>query len=339
MRQTVVYDGIQEKLGDIMGNNSYDYSMQKSMMENNKRINKSILGESANGKVMAGMNITTSNSIVNTDNGNEISVSEGYGITKSGKIIKFGKSYSTTYDPGTPGTYRVYIKYIEAELDTKVNTITGQKNIIVDQVGANGEDKQADGVTNVPQLVFVRAELPSAAEDEIFVGTVEVTSSSIQIFQATENSEIDYSYVGSISGKLGTTNADLTNFFTSSFIPLPPGKLKIKKMNFLRKKRSTNSIDSIRQNSATNYQFEISVNAINSSGNSIDIANGAILGDTVQDNDIYSLEFNAESATIEDMIGIEINMNNTYASATIGDYETAFTGSDVYLTYEIDKFL
>ena len=335
MRQTVVHDGVQEKLGAILGNDSYKYSIQESMMDNNKRIHMALLGTSVNGKVMAGLELSAS--------GDEITVEEGYGITKDGKIIEFGKKYSATDSQiETIGTYRVYIKYMEAEIASDVPTTIGNKNIIVDQVGANGESKQADGITDIPTLVFVRPGNPVAGENELFVGTIEVNGAEpedINIYQTLEDDSVDYGYVESVAGNLGSTNTNLTNFFTSSFIPLPPGKFKIKKMNFLRRKRSTSTIDVTRLDDADNYNFEINVNVVPQSGSAVDIANGAILGDTVIDNDVYSIEFSAESSIIEDAIGIEVRMNNTYTTATIGDYDTAFTGSDVYLTYEIDKFL
>ena len=147
MRQTLIQDGIQDRLPNLLGDGSSTYSIQASMLENFNRIGKCLAGDSTYGVVMSGL--------VPSIIGNSVQVSSGYGATVGGNVICLGASYqsssATPFTPTANAVIQVYVNYVEStRAGSSVSPAQGGQSdnfsippsprpIIKDQIGARGE--------------------------------------------------------------------------------------------------------------------------------------------------------------------------------------------------------
>lgn len=268
MRQTIVKDGIQLRLQDLLGSEnslSPQYSVQDNMIENVSRVCKAIVGNSTNGKVMSGMTINASNG----------DVSSGYAITKSGKVIKFGNERRGVFPTVTNSTrvnvYAVYAQAIRGSENNppasfkqggfSVNTIrsyNGPKtDIIKDQIGASTEIDNQDGQTTCVVYNVGAVNVPD--DNHVYVGTIIIGANGERsiIYPEIAKSDVQYIYnTGTCSNTLWATNVSSPDPFTSHIAELmiDGGSNNLRKIRFtLRTKMTTTQ-----RVANTDYNMQIS---------------------------------------------------------------------------------
>jgi hypothetical protein len=215
MRYTILKNGIQERINYLVGTNDLDtdpesvvgelnhWSAQASMITNIRRIVKGIVGNSTNGKVMSGLQISQSGSTSN------ILITGGIGFTVAGNIIVINPS-SISKSLGTPALqdYPIYLMYEEsfAPMDSStieyhssqiMGTSTTPINILADDTCSNTNDTAiiADKIQITTQDLSVN--------DGLYLGKVTVTNlDPIEMIITPPTSSGQYvgNFKGSLSG-------------------------------------------------------------------------------------------------------------------------------------------
>jgi hypothetical protein len=193
MRFIISKNGIQERLNYLIGTNDTDpgtstgtvgdsgptnltsWSTQASMITNIRRVVKGIVGNSTNGKIMSGLQISQVN---DTD----IAISGGIGFTVAGNIIVLNPSsiQITLANPVSQGQeFPIYLMYGESfanptiAIDYHLSEIMGTSqtpiNIIADDICSNTNDT----TTIQDQIKTVTQNLNT--NDGLYLGTVVVT--------------------------------------------------------------------------------------------------------------------------------------------------------------------
>jgi hypothetical protein len=265
MRQTLVKDGVQDRLSNLIGNGVSSYSVQASMLEDMQRICKAVVGNSTYGRVMAGMNISP---------GSTVTVTAGYGITVGGKLIVFGASYKLTGMP-TTGTYQVYAKYVLADRGNNDGgktlnfTNSAAQSVINDQIGARGEIS-----VDTEVLSYNTGDIITVDEDTLYLGTVTYqtfngVSAPIVLRQSNDNDTIEYTVSRSLTSvslwtaASGTTALN-TNFTNDTIMLLPYGKKRIKSLDVFVRDAMTNTPHT--GTTAPSYQIQIALQCFQSGG-------------------------------------------------------------------------
>jgi len=186
MRWVNVIVGIKQRIGAILGNNIEElnggdltyWSIQASMLENLKRVVKSLVGDSSYGRPMKGMWLTA-----NTDD--FIGISEGFGFTKNGEILVLEKNLTDINAPAEGVYIYIYLRYNSAtlpEVDGGKNTDIisgGSAEIINDDIGTvNGSSIDKD------QIVETYA-IATSDNDLIYLGYATKTGGSLVITNST----------------------------------------------------------------------------------------------------------------------------------------------------------
>jgi len=293
MRQTLVKEGIQVRLPDLLGNNSEynnQFSIQASMLEDMNRICKAIVGDAQYGRVMAGMDLSFSGSMVY--------VSPGYCITRDGRLIKFSRAMSVGITQTANTTFNVYANYITADkgdsnggYDASVNRIAGTTEIINDQTGANDES----GID--PQVVTVSSAPLESIDGKTFLGSI-VFGSSTAIFNIVSpqdlNTYSDFMYKSDATSTLvsATNSINSTTFSSGSEIILAPGKNFVHSISFVLRGKTTNSIRLGDSLTVDNYMIRMSIYGKENGGSPVMLYSGIKLADSLNDYSVQSFMIN-----------------------------------------------
>ena len=339
MRQTVIKDGIQSRLQDLLGsqyNNSDKYSIQSSMMENLTRVCKAIVGNNTNGKVMSGM-------LINKENG---SVSDGYAITPSGKVIKFGTIRGGGQTPLPSTRLNVYAVHIDGEV-AAWNATTAPDNtgysfpvirggdtlIIRDQLGSSSNT--SDDASLCVQYNTGSIQLPNT--DSVYIGTIITDADGMTrsvVYPQINNSDVQYVYNGSVSSVAmwtgTTTMASPNGVLDDSMIMIDPGKNNLKKLRLVLRNRTT-SFAPRTGTSPESYKIRIQYYQYG--------INRTSIGSSINE---YSLsDFTEPSKSFEFDINELLDNNCGYlgisATATTASFDTSVTSGYADIQYIIEK--
>lgn len=200
MRWVNIKKGIKQRLGEILGYSSDNptgtsssptyWSIQAAMLENLRRIVKSIIGNSTTGRPMKGCWMTR---VAGTGT---INISNGFAFTKDGNIVSF-KGVSG-YDLSSYGSAQVwvYLKYENTEIPstTPFSNIgkstgligkSGSYNIVNDNSGVIDDST----VINDSTVIEVSSGGPDSSENYVLLGTVQMASGLIDADTDVVNSK------------------------------------------------------------------------------------------------------------------------------------------------------
>jgi len=338
MRETLVKNGIQERISDLIGDGESTYSAQASIKDNINRIHASLVGDAPFGRIMAGLDITL--------NSNVVSIGPGYGITIGGNLIKFATSYEASTkitDMADGNIYRIYIKYYLSEQDEDhegkmanfVNSV--QQRIIKDQVGAKGEAAEQYNTTtkaydSVDLVVVSSAGAAITVDSEtLYVGSIEISGTSPFdrriVRPNNDNSEIEYTIDKEVnvmltSSATGTVIPNAAMATSQSLMIMPSGTKRIKYLSILRLIKSTSAE---RSAPTTPYNMYLSLEGVSNGGVTSLIQGGMELADVTAN---YSLtRFSIEDIIQDDIVAIRVR--GTMSATTTGtpltsDYEAGY---------------
>ena len=336
MRETLVKEGIQDRLANLIGDGSSTYSAQQSMKDDMKRIHYAILGNSDYGRVMAGMSVSLIDS-------NKIAVDSGYGITIGGNLIKFGKQYSSTdtVSKVEGNKYYVYVNYEVAERD---NTQGGQlgtilnasapEPIIKDQIGASGED---EGTTALITVSDAASASISVTDTKLYVATIQFVTINgtltMVVTRDNDNDGVSYTYSKDVTSIIWSTTATYSGNRTDSIVALDSGRNRLKELNIIRLNKSTNAA---RTASTTDYYVRVNVEGLLANG-----LVGQVLASDLELQDMINTDFDAVRFSIEDIIldnvvALRISTAITYTGVTAGDFDLDYD-APARISYVIER--
>jgi hypothetical protein len=341
MRQTVIKDGIQARLQDLLGseyNDSANYSIQSSMMENLTRVCKAIVGNDTNGKVMSGMTIDAEGQ----------KVTSGYAITSTGKVIQFlgDKNFTFPLDANTRvNIYAVYAtKYKEVVIGTPyplstgydVSVIRGGERtlIIKDQIGAAGDH---EGETEC--LAYNVGGIQKPTADSVYIGTIIIDSNGVKFvtYSNSNAGNVSYTYNTNVKNILlwtGTgTSADcFTNTHKAdSMCMIDNGDNNLKKVRLVFKNKTTNSMPRPISD-ADQYKTRMKIVKYNSVGSYIGESREFMLNDCVGPFS-FDVDVN-EIINGGGYVGVSLVMN---ATTTASRFTSDATSGYADIQYVIEK--
>ena len=328
MRQTLIKEGIQDRLSNLIGDGASTYSAQQSMMDNIKRVHYSLLGNATYGRVMSRFNLTLGGS-----NGLRPTVDIGYGITVGGNLITFGRAYSsnTDIDKSDGKVYQVYTNYITALRDDDHGGRTAnfvnersRVSIVQDQVGANGETQD----TTSPEDLVIWEESADIVvnETKLYVGTISIiqegSSLRVYITRASDNEGIDYQYVKDFSATQIQSSVNLRN---DSLILLEKGRNRLRQLSILRLAKSTNVA---RTSSAESYYLNLSIIGMKNGGSE------EIIRSSLELADVFSTDFDIVRYNLEDIIQEDIVALRLDSTVTTSDFTAGYGPAEVSFLIE-----
>jgi hypothetical protein len=183
MKKINVKYGIAQTINDILGNDPNTpknpgeeieltyWSLQECLFENITRITKAIIGNSNNGRVMSGLNITFHNTDL-------FDISPGIGITKNGNIIYLKTAISNFSIQSLITNVKIYLLHKMTPIDPTVlpnakglNTTftkkTGNENIVYDDMISCYGNKIN---TIISDIIYVSTDESLPTSDYIYLG-------------------------------------------------------------------------------------------------------------------------------------------------------------------------
>lgn len=325
MRQTLIKEGVQDQISHLIGDGISTYSVQASMLEDMDRICGALLGDSSNGKVMAGMTIGFTSG--------RFFVDPGYGITNQRNVYKIAeRSYSDTVSaPAAGDVWHLYVTYSTKELgDTNggkqlyTSYQNDRVNIIKDQIGA-----AAGSIGSGEYILIASKGTISMPSNGIYIGDWQFTSGAgagLAIYPSNSSS-VDYTYSknpGRFTLWSGVSTLS-TTISGDTFTVLDPGTNRIRSIRMFRASACTNAIRT--SSSATSYYINIDVYGKDAGGIETKISpTSLVLPDTI----------NAESYVDFDVNYIMTNVKSVYlkSAVTTADFISAGSAEVVFV---IDK--
>jgi len=188
MRWINIKNGIKQRLNEILGvgdgstavdNTPTYWSIQSAMLENLRRVVKSIIGDSSTGRPMKGCWIE-SGSPAGT-----VNISSGYAFTKDGNIVVFKGVEEYDLSSHTNNNVYVYLKYENAEVPQVDFPTIGKSTGLIGQSGSpeivNDDSGVIDdtSILNSSSVIVLNDDGALTNTNYVFLGTVQMTAGLI----------------------------------------------------------------------------------------------------------------------------------------------------------------
>lgn len=196
MRRVNITTGIKQRMNDILGKQDpsesdgilTSWSIQTAMLSNLNRIVAAMVGNALCGRVIAGLELTKTSDL-------NISISNGYGLTKNGGVISLHSPLSyamnSTYATNGDGTYYLHMVHnivecdedSEGNLETSVVNESGLIQIVYDE---ESEARRTLVVAdNIIEVAFVASPsiyhegMIKTNDDLVYLGQFEISGGVI----------------------------------------------------------------------------------------------------------------------------------------------------------------
>lgn len=331
MRETLIVNGINERLPDLLGNAGSTFSLQASSNENFKRVCSALLGDSGIGKIMAGLNTSV--------NGNNVGVGTGYGICVNGDLVKLVSTFTTTHSLSTVNgaQVHVYLNYVSVMRgqdngghSSYTNFTNTSEPIIRDNIGSYSSDPSTG-------LIYTSstATPPADVDGEkkwIYLGYaqyVDNAGSTVFTSASAPDPVIDYVVTKAFTSRLWTGATTMnTGFAFDSKTLVPVGKKRLHQLQVLRKTPATDAS----ARSDPSYLIRLMPVGFDVFGNRIaltDVSKMMVLSDNRLNDavDLFPNAFSPQNTTVDIMIDPSIVRIGLEATCTTSVFTTS-TGNN-----------
>jgi len=193
MKRVHVKDGLKQRINEVLGTddpltndphnsslkNITPWSVQSAMIDNMRRLARSLVGGSSVGRVMQGLGLSQTGA-------QTYMIGSGIGITNEGDIIVIDASLDITLAGGPADFVEVYLKHTTIEVDgSEVDGRTtnfvgkaGTGELVIDDYAA----AQKSGVNtpaHIAQIVIQENDATLSDNDLVYVGRVTVSGGNI----------------------------------------------------------------------------------------------------------------------------------------------------------------